>query len=131
MAGAYQPFVPARYPSGAPGDKPDSKPPYRVLVHRKFLSHWEDLVSRIGAEGARQFWDHVTQTPGEPCAVASTTILKGSAGKPIGVGWSRTCHYEISGAVRINYQFNNSYKTNDDGDSHRIVAIRTINYGSH
>lgn len=54
-----------------------------------------------------------------------------------GVGWllaiddSRTHHYEISGAGRIDYQYHNIYAGGVVGDPHRVVAMMTTNYGSH
>lgn len=124
---AYSPYVPAR----RPGEGPDFKPSYRVLVHRKFLNHWNQMVDRVGQETAQQFWDHVAATPGEKCAVGATCILRGKAGQPQALGWSRTYHFEISGAGRIDYQFHHRYKTSSQGDEHPVVAILTIAYGSH
>lgn len=46
-------------------------------------------------------------------------------------GWSKTYHYEISSAGRIDYQFHNEFKGGDRGDPHPVVAILTISYGSH
>jgi hypothetical protein len=125
--GAYLPYVPAKRPTASPSDKPL----YRVLVHRKFKNHWDELVERVGETAAAQFWDHVAHTPGQKPPIASTTILKGKAGDPIDSGWSRTYHYEISGAGRIDYQFHNDFQTTSGGDKHKIVAIMTINYSSH
>ncbi|WP_155356357.1 hypothetical protein [Acrocarpospora macrocephala] len=85
----------------------------------------------VGIKAAQQFWDHVSQTPGEPDPIAATCFLRGKAGKPRGDGWSRTIHYEISGAGRIDYQYNDTYKTFPDGDEHKVVAILTISYSSH
>lgn len=129
MKGAsnYQPFEPAR----RPGARPDDKPRYRVLVHRRFRGHWNELVSRVGLKAAQQFWDHAAQTPGAPDPIAATCYLRGKAGRPQGPGWSRTLHYEISGAGRINYQYHDTYRTAHDADPHPIVAILTINYSSH
>ena len=124
---AYQPYMPAP----RPGHRPDEKPSYRVLVHRKFLNHWDDLVERVGIQQAQQFWDHVSMTPGKVSALASIVILKGRAGRSMGEGWSRTHHYEVSGAGRIDYQFHNAYRTSSDGDPHPVVAILTINFSSH
>lgn len=45
-------------------------------------------------------------------------------------GFSRTVHYEISGAGRIDYQFNDAYP-GTRGDSHPVVLIRAINLSSH
>lgn len=124
---AYRPFMPARHPTSTPRVRPK----YRLLVHRKFARHWDQLVQRIGEQGALQFWEHVTENPGSTSAVAQTTILKGKAGKAMGPGWSKTCHYEISGAGRIDYQYHNAYRTKPEGDPHRVVAIRTISFSSH
>lgn len=127
MPSAYQPFEPARRPKGKPG----TKPAYRVLVHRKFANHWGEVVDRVGLQQAQQFWDHVSQAPGSTSGLASITILKGKAGRPQGAGWSRTHHYEISGAGRVDYQYHNEFREGAKGDSHPVVAILTINYSSH
>jgi len=124
---AYDPLRPARRPGG----KPDRAPTYRVLVHKAFHSHYNELVSRVGEQQAKQFWDHVAHQPGKPDPIAQTTILKGKAGKPRGSGWSRTVHYEVSSSARIDYQYHDEYTTTAEGDPHRAVAILTINYGSH
>ena len=60
MDSAYNPMEPAR----SLGGKPLEKPKYRVLVHRKDASAWEQIVERVGLKQARQFWDHVAQSPG-------------------------------------------------------------------
>ena len=123
----YRPYGPAR----RPGSSPESQPPYRVLVHRKMAERWDGLAERVGLEAAQQFYDHVSQTPGQQPTVGSTAILKGKAGKPSAPGFSRTYHYEISGAGRINYQFNNEYTGGGAGDSHAVVRIVNIALGSH
>ncbi len=107
------------------------KPKYRLLVHRKFLSEWKELVRRVSLESALQFYDHVTQTPGSHPFVGSSTILKGKAGKPKWDGYSRTVHYEISGAGRIDYQWTDHDTNGAHGDEHRITKILTIDFGSH
>lgn len=124
---AYQPFEPARRPGGRPNDKPA----WRVLVHRKYRNQWNDLASRVGTQQAQQFWDHVAQTPNKAPDVGTSTILRGKIGQPIGPGWSRTVHYEITGAGRINYQYNAAYRVSSDADAHPVVIIRTIELGSH
>ncbi len=65
MTGAYQPYRPARRPGG----KPQAKPRYRVLVHRKFAELWQALPQRVGVTSVQQFYDHVTHTPGQPAAI--------------------------------------------------------------
>jgi len=124
---AYDPLQPAKRPGG----KPDEQPKYRVLVHKRFRRLYEELAPRTGLQQAQQFWDHVAHDPGSPAPVASTCILKGTAGRPKGPGWSRTVHYEVTGAARIDYQFCDEYQTSTDGDLHPVVAILTINYSSH
>jgi hypothetical protein len=125
--GAYQPFRPARRPGGSPPHRPR----YRVLVHRQYLDLWQQLADRVGLTSAQQFYDHVANTPGIPPSVGTTTILAGKAGRPIADGFSRTVHYEISGAGRINYQFNDAYSGGARGDRHPVVFILTIDLGSH
>lgn len=128
MAGsAYQPLEPAK----RPGSKPEAAPAYRVLVHRKFQSHWSEVVDRVGLSAAQEFWDHLASSPGQAPPTASTRIMRGKAGDPKGVGWSRTVHYELSSKARANYQFHDSYRTHPDGDEHHVVAILTIDYSSH
>jgi hypothetical protein len=124
---AYDPLQPAKRPGG----KPDEQPKYRVLVHKRFRRLYEELAARAGLQQAQQFWDHVAHDPGSPAPVASTCILKGQAGRPKGPGWSRTVHYEVTSSARIDYQFCDEYQTSPEGDSHKVVAILTINYTSH
>jgi hypothetical protein len=124
---AYDPLRPAKRPGG----KPDRAPVYRVLVHKSFYSHYAELVTRVGEQQAKQFWDHVAHQPGMPDPIAQTTVLKGRAGRPRGTGWSRTTHYEVSSSARIDYQYHDAYITAPHSDPHRVVAILTINYGSH
>ncbi len=118
-------------PARRPGGRPEEAPRYRVLVHKRFEQHYRELGDRVGLQQAQQFWDHVAGSPGGPAPVASTCILRGRAGRPLGPGWSRTVHYEVSGAARLDYQFHDSYETALGGDAHRVVAILTINFGSH
>ena len=124
---AYRPHEPAKRPGGRPPEAPH----YRVLVHRKFRRHWQEVVDRIGIQQAQEFWDHLAMAPGSSPPTANTTLLRGKAGQPIGDGWSRTVHYELSSMARANYQYNNAYRTRPDGDPHPVVAILTIDYSSH
>jgi hypothetical protein len=101
-----------------------------VLVHRRFLDLWEGLPDRVGLEAAQQFYDHVATTPGQIPAVGSATILKGSLGNPLAEGFSRTVHYEISGAGRIDFQYHDAY-VGAKGDRHPVVFILRIALGSH
>lgn len=123
----YDPYQPARRPRR----RPAQEPLYRVLVHKRYRRHYEQLVSRVGLQQAQQFWDHLAVTPGEPSPVASITILRGKAGRPPGEGWSRTHHYEITSMARADYRYHDNYRTSEDGDRHRIVVILTINFSSH
>jgi hypothetical protein len=56
---AYDPLAPARRPGG----RPDRKPKYRVLFHKRFRNHYEQLVTMVGLQQAQQFWDHVSAKP--------------------------------------------------------------------
>ena len=88
-------------------------------------------MSRVGEENARQFWDHVARSPGEPPRVGSSSVMKGKHNKGKWPGFSKTIHYEISGAGRIDYQFNPESKEGVRGDPHPVVKILTIDLGSH
>jgi hypothetical protein len=123
---AYQPYEPAR----RPGQKPEDRPKFRVLVHRQYREAWENISERCGLENAQQFWDHVAHTPGEAPAVGRSSFLRGKAGKAR-FGGSKTIHYEITGAGRINYQWCEDYKTSPEGDPHPCVFIMTIDMNSH
>ncbi|AEH10268.1 MULTISPECIES: hypothetical protein [Protofrankia] len=46
-------------------------------------------------------------------------------------GYSRTIHYEISGAGRIDYQYCSATTEGADGDAHAVVKILTIDLTSH
>lgn len=125
--GAYRPYVAARRPGGRPGEPPR----FRVLVHRQYLDLWNSLADRVGKESAQQFWDHVARNPGQPPAVGTSTVLRGKHHGPKWPGYSRTIHYEISGAGRIDYQYASSTSEGDAGDPHSVVKILTIDLGSH
>lgn len=125
--GAYRPFVSAR----APGGRPDKKPAFRVLVHRQYLGMWNSLVDQVGLTSAQQFWHHVSNTPGAPPAVGTSTVLRGKHHRARWPGYSQTIHYEISGAGRIDYQYASSTKEGVNGDGHAVVKILTIDFTSH
>jgi hypothetical protein len=124
---AYDPLGPAR----RPGPKPTKAPRYRVLVHKRFRHHYDELVGRVGLQQASQLWDHLAMNPGNTSATAATCYLRGRAGKPQGPGWSRTIHYEVTSSARVDYQYHDAYCTRAGGDPHRVVAILTISYSSH
>ena len=107
------------------------RPSYRVLVHRRFADAWAELPARVGLTSAQQFYDHVANAPGSPPPVNSAVILRGKAGEPKFEGASRTVHYEISGAGRIDYQFVNEFRIGGTGDAHPVVLILTIDLTSH
>jgi len=125
--GAYRPYLPAT----RPGRRPSERPGYRVLIHRQFKNHYEQLPSRIGLEQAQRFWDHLATSPGVMPATAGSCILKGRAGQPSGPGWSRTVHYELSSMARANYQYNDAYTGGALGDPHPVVRILTLDFSSH
>jgi hypothetical protein len=125
--GAYRPHVAARRPGGPPA----AKPLFRVLVHRQYLSIWNDVPGRVGLANAQQFWDHVAMTPGQPPKVGTSSMMKGRHAAPKWPGYSKTIHYEITGAGRIDYQFNPSATDGARRDSHGVVKIFTVALGSH
>lgn len=86
---------------------------------------------RVGLASAQQFWDHVALDPGRPPPINSTTMLRGKRGRPLQDGFSRTIHYEISGAGRIDYQFDPRWRSGAVVDEHAIVVILRIDLGSH
>jgi hypothetical protein len=45
--------------------------------------------------------------------------------------YSKTIHYEISGAGRIDFQYNANSSEGDQGDAHAVVKILSIDLGSH
>lgn len=102
-----------------------------MLVHHRRRQRWDELPGRVGLQNAQQFWDHVAESPGQPPAVGSAGILRGKAGNPRGPGFSRTVHYEITGAGRIDYQYADAYVTRPGGDPHGVVFILDINLSSH
>jgi hypothetical protein len=102
-----------------------------VLVHRAFAADWSMLPEHVGFASAQQFYDHVAADPGRPPDINRTTVLRGRAGKPLFEGCSRTIHYEISGAGRIDYQHAQGFRGGLHGDPHAVVLILTIALGSH
>jgi hypothetical protein len=125
--GAYRPHVAARRPGG----RPSQPPVFRVLVHRQYLEIWNELPCRVGLANAQQFWDHVAMTPGQPPKVGTSSVMKGKHAGPKWPGYSKTIHYEITGAGRIDYQFNPAATEGTRGDPHAVVKILTIDLGSH
>lgn len=127
VPGAYRPHVAARRPGG----QPDERPVFRVLVHRQYLGIWNELPDRVGLANAKQFWDHVAMTSGQPPKVGTSSVMKGKHAAPKWPGYSKTIHYEITGAGRIDYQFNPTTTEGAHGDPHGVVKILTIDLGSH
>ena len=114
-----------------PGKRPSTRPTYRVLVHREFLPEWSLPAERVGLQNAQQFWDHAARTPGEPPIIGRSSVMKGKHNGPKWPGYSPTIHYEISGAGRIDYQFNPRSSEGSRGDAHPVVKILSIDLGSH
>jgi hypothetical protein len=107
------------------------KPAFRILVHHKYLAVWNELADRVGLINAQQFWDHVAMTPGQPPKVGTSSIMKGKHNAPKWPGYSKTIHYEVTGAGRVDYQFNPSATEGARGDPHGVVKIMSIDLGSH
>ena len=124
---AYQPKRPAK----RPGSKPSEAPRFRVLVHRQYYEKYCRLPEFIGMKAAQELWDFLAMAPDQAPRTGSCVILKGKAGDPHEVGWSRTRHYEASSKVRVDYEFNREFKTEDGADPHPVVAILTITLTSH
>jgi hypothetical protein len=128
MAGsAYKPYRPAKRPGGRPG----CTPKFRVLVHRSYLDHYNRMPEAVGLQQAKELWDHLAFTPNAHPVTSQSCVLRGKAGRPMGPGWSRTFHYEVSSKARVNYQYHDAYKTDSEGDPHPVVAILTISLSSH
>lgn len=125
--GAHHPWMPARRPGG----RPSFTPRFRVLVHYQLETAWDRLHVLVGSVSLQQFWDHVAVEPGRPPRVNRATVLRGSRGRPLDTGFSRTVHYEVSGAARIDYQFNPRWVGPADGREYGIVVILQIGLGSH
>ncbi len=122
-SGAYHPYLPVRRPGG----HPSSKPRFRLLVHHKL----QDRRARVPVKAAQEFYDHVSQAPGAPPLIKTSTVLRGKAGAPKLDGFSRTIHYEVSGAGRIDYQYNEAFSDGRYGDRHAVVLVIAINLSSH
>jgi hypothetical protein len=73
-----------------------------------------------------RFWDHVAMTPGLPPQVGTSNVMKGKHAAPKWPGYSKTIHYEITGAGRIDYQFNPAATEDTRGVPHGVVKILTI-----
>lgn len=58
-------------------------------------------------------------------------MLRGKHHGPKWAGYSRTIHYEISGAGRIDYQYCNATTEGELGDPHPVVKILSIDLGNH
>lgn len=100
-------------------------------MHHKYLAVWNELAGRVGLANAQQFWDHVAMTPGQPPKVGTSSVMKGKHNSPKWPGYSKTIHYEITGAGRIDYQFNPAATDGSRGDPHSVVKIMSIDLGSH
>jgi hypothetical protein len=57
--------------------------------------------------------------------------MKGKHNGPKWPGFSKTIHYEITGAGRIDYQYADSTTEGAKGDAHAVVKILSIDLGSH
>lgn len=124
--GAYSPFEPARRPGG----HPDIQPTWRVLIHHKYRNLWAELPDRVGLQNASRAWDYLAHTPNSPPRIGQCTKLKGTD-KFAKNGWSAVYHYEVSGAGRIDFQYNQAFTGGGRGDSHPVVRIIRLDLSSH
>src|SRR5258708_37105479 len=83
--GAYRPHVAARRPGG----RPSARPVFRVLVHRQYLSIWNELPGRVGLANAQPFLEHLAVTPGQPPKVGTSNLIKGKHAAPRWAGSSQ------------------------------------------
>lgn len=127
IPGAYRPHIAARRPGG----RPEVKPTFRVLVHRQYLDLRNELPARVGLANAQQFWDHVAMTPAQHPKVGTSSVMKSKHAAAKWPGYSKTIHYEISGAGRIDYQYNAAATEGARGDEHGVARILTIDVSSH
>jgi hypothetical protein len=73
----------------------------------------------------------VAFTPGEHPRVGTSSVMKCKHNGPKWPGYSETIHYEISGAGRIDYQYNSASTEGAERDVNGVVKIPTIDLGSH
>lgn len=126
-AGAYDPLRAL----GRPGGRPDAKPRFRVLLHKRDWAMWQKLVAEAGEENAQQLWDHLAHRADLPPLLGTSTPLKGGHVAKTPDGWSRVHHYEVSGPGRVNYRYHHDYTGGETGDAHMCVKIIAIDLGSH
>lgn len=156
--GAYQPFAPARRPGGRPTDKPryrvlvhrQYKDLWDALPQRVGLDSAQEFYDHVaGAPGEAPAINRTTilaGRAGRPIQEGfSRTIHYGLVKQLLPVFGGRLIaalpdgdgklfpgdSYEISGAGRINYQYNPAYVDGARGDPHPVVFILTINLSSH
>ncbi len=119
-------------PARRPGSHPDRQPEYRVLVHRKYADMWEHATDYgVSLQALQECWDHLAYDPAGKNGLVKTKFLHGKAALPKAEGFSRTLHYDLSSKARINYQYCDDYRTNSEGDPHKVVFILTIDFSSH
>lgn len=123
---AYDPFITI----ASPGGKPATKPRFRILMSKNLWKAWENAIGQAGPQNVQQLWNHLAYRPDRPPLLGSVTRLKGGhlKGKH---GWSDVHHYEITGAGRIDYQFDPQYTGGTKGDPHGVVKIIRIDMSSH
>ena len=124
--GAYDPYITI----ASPGGKPVTKPRFRILMSKNLWKAWENAVGQAGDQNMQQLWNHLAYRPDQPPLLGSVTRLKGGHVKGKN-GWSDVHHYEITGAGRIDYQFDTHYIGGTKGDPHAVVKIVRIDMSSH
>jgi len=102
-----------------------------VLVHRQYLSIWNDLPGRVGLANAQQFWDHVAMTPGQPPKGRHLQHDERQARRTQVARLLQDDPLRDHRRGRIDYQFNPSATDGARRDPHGVVKILTVDLGSH
>jgi len=122
----YAPYQPARRPGG----KPDRKPVWRVVVHRKDQDKWDALAGRVGLQSAQRVWDHLAAQPDLPPLIGQCQKLRGME-KFVKDGWSSIYHYEVSSMGRLDFQYNRHHQADPEKEPCPVVRILRIDLSSH
>jgi hypothetical protein len=100
-----------------------------MLMSKSLWKAWENAIGQAGDKSVQQLWNHLAHRPDKLPLLGSVARLKGgqARGKD---GWSDVHHYEITGAVPVDYQFHPAYR-GSHGDPRPVVKIIRIDMSSH